>query len=669
VTGADPRDGSGDSKDSGGSAGAGESRDSGGSEGSGGRWPWTLASPGGAVAIEVRLDPDGSASYRVRHRDRTVVGPSRLGVVRTDQAFDAPLRLVRADEPVTVDDRYTMTHGKRRDVRAIGRARGLLFANSAGAQLAIDLRAYDDGVAFRYRFPDGTVDGPVTLTGELTTVTPADDGEAWLQPTQEPFVHGPAYEAPYAGVPIGTPSPGPAWDLPATFHSGDTWLLVAETDLHATCFGSRLAAEPRGRAYSFAPPLPGEGDGVGDVAARSTLPWTLPWRVVVVADRAGGLVESQLIDHLAEPARIGDPSWIRPGRVSWSWWSETDSPGNLERLRDFVDLAHEFGWEYSLVDANWTVHTEDDMRSLVRYATDRGVRLFLWYNSGGPHNRVTEQPRDRMHDRAVRRAELARIAAWGVAGIKVDFFHSDKQDGIARYLDILEDAADHRILVNFHGCTVPRGWTRTWPHLMTMEGVRGAETYIFDGEFPAVAPRHNTILPFTRNAAGPMDYTPVTFSDNRHPHRTTSGHELALAVVFESGLLHLADSAASYRAAPPVVRSVLAQVPVAWDETRCLAGEPGDHVVVARRHGPDWFVAGINGRAERTVVDLDLPGLAGDVPWLVVRDGAGRDDVTPTRHPGAEPVPVTMAPFGGFLATSRPGLSSLVVEPVYRTSR
>jgi hypothetical protein len=432
---------------------------------------------------------------------------------------------------------------------------------------------------------------------------------------------------------------------------------VTETGLRATSFGSRLGAEPRGRAYSFVPPLPGEGDGVGDVRAHATLPWTLPWRVIVVADGPGGLVESDLVHHLADPARIADPSWVRPGRVSWSWWSDNDSPGDLGALRDHVDLAHRFGWEYSLVDANWQVHGDDEMRALVRYAADRGVRLFLWYNSGGPHNHVTEQPRDRMHERSVRRAELAKIAGWGVAGIKVDFFHSDKQDGIARYLDILEDAAAHRIMVNFHGCTIPRGWTRTWPHLMTMEGVRGAETYIFDAQFPAAAPRHNTILPFTRNAVGPMDYTPVTFSDNRNRHITTAAHELALAVVFESGLLHLADSAASYRAARPEVARVLSDMPVAWDETRCLDGEPGSHVVIARRRGPDWYVAGINGRPGPRSVDLALAGLAGPgARWLCLGDAGGRDDLAVTRHrpsPGTD-TSLTMAAHGGFLATSRP---------------
>ncbi|MEV6491245.1 glycoside hydrolase family 97 catalytic domain-containing protein [Actinoplanes sp. NPDC051633] len=614
---------------------------------------WVLASPGGAVAIQVRLGVDGVLDYRVVHRNRPVVGWSRLGVVRTDQVFDAPLTLIAAGEQTTVQDRYTMMHGKQRDGRADGRARSLLFANAAGAELAVDLRAYDDGVAFRYRFPGV---GDMTLVRELTEVTPAEDGEAWLQPTQEPLEYGPAYEAPYGGVPIGTASSGPGWDLPAAFHTGNSWLLVAESGLDATCFGSRLAPVPHARTYSFAPPLAGEGDGHGSAEARSSLPWTLPWRAIVVADRPGGLVESQLVDHLAEPSRIPDPSWVQPGRVSWSWWSDNDSPRDLRRLRDFVDLAHDFGWEYSLVDANWTVHTDDDMRELVRYAADRDVRLFLWYNSGGPHNHVTEQPRDRMHDRTVRRAELAKIAQWGVAGIKVDFFHSDKQDGIARYLDILADAAEHRIMVNFHGCTIPRGWTRTWPHLMTMEGVRGAETYIFDEQFPAVAPRHNTILPFTRNAVGPMDYTPVTFSDNRYPHQTTPGHELALAVVFESGLLHFADSDRSYRSLPPEAAGVLSRVPAAWDETRCLTGVPGSHVVIARRRGDDWFVAGINGRSEPVAVDLDVAELTDpDTAWLVLSDASRGEDLTATSATAERAMSLVMAPYGGFLATTSRG--------------
>jgi hypothetical protein len=585
---------------------------------------WAVESPDGQVAIEVALGDDGALSYQVRHHGRTVVRPSRLGVV------DGAVTLAEAGPAGARAEAYEKVSGKQRSISVEFAERTLRFAPA----LEMDLRAYDDGVAFRYRIPGA---GTVTVERELTEVRPAGDGTVWQQPTQAPEEFGPAYEAPYAGRSIGTPSPGPAWDLPCAFHTAGSWLLAGESDLRAGFFGSHLDD-----GYAFVPPLPGEGDGVGGVDATVTLPWTSPWRFVVVGDRAGVLVESSLADHLATPSRLGDISWIRPGRVSWSWWSDTGSPRDLAKLRDFVDLAHEFGWEYSLVDANWNEHSEASMRELVRYAADRGVRLWLWYNSGGAHNHVTEQPRDRLTDRDVRRAELAKLAEWGVAGIKVDFFHSDKADGIARYLDILTDAAELKIMVNFHGCTIPRGWTRTWPHLLSMEGVRGAENYLFDPEFPAVAPRHNTILPFTRNAIGPMDYTPVTFTRTAHPHLTTGGHELALAVVFESGLLHLADSATAYRSLPPAVASALRHIPVVWDETRCLTGEPGSPVAVARRHGAEWWVGAISGEPSPATLDVDLAALAAG-PWHVIGD-----DLTGRPAGG----PFTVAPYGGFLATT-----------------
>jgi alpha-glucosidase len=615
---------------------------------------WSVPSPDGGLELEVVLDDAGRLTYRILRNDAEAVASSQLGVVRLDTTFDDRLEVVDEDAPGTVEDRYTVRHGKQltHDVRA--GARTVLVRNPDGARLAVDLRAYDDGVAFRYRFPDGG-DPAHTVLGELTTVTPAGPGRVWAQPTQEPGLFSPAYENPYAdGVPLGTESSGPAWDLPALFETPHAWLLVTEAGLDETFYGSRLGGRPQGGVYEFVPPQPGEGDGLGDVAAAGSIPWTLPWRIVVVTGSAGDAAASALVTHLAAASRVPDDGWIRPGRVSWSWWSDNSSPRHLDRLRDHVDLAAEFGWEYSLVDANWRVHSDEELVELVGYARQRGVRLWLWYNSGGPNNRVTEQPRDRMFDREVRRAEFAKLADWGVAGVKVDFFHSDKQESIGRYLGILEDAAEQRIMVNFHGCTIPRGWSRTWPHLMTMEGVRGAETYIVDDTFAAEAPVQNTILPFTRNAVGPMDYTPVTFGDVTHPHLTTGAHELALAVVFESGLLHLADSAASYRALRPDIAEELRLVPVGWDETRFLVAEPGRCVVVARRHGDTWWVAGINGLDAPRRLAVALAELTGaDRTWKVVSDGDSRDTFAVREHrPVYGVFSVNLAARGGLFARS-----------------
>ena len=613
---------------------------------------WSVRSPDGRLELDVVRDVAGRLSYRVLYHGAEVVAPSRLGVVRLDTTFDEALDVVDEGAPDTVLDRYHLRHGKqlRHSVRA--GARSVLVRNADGARLALDLRAYGDGVALRYRFPDSS-DRTLTVLGELTTVSPAGPGRVWAQPTQEPGVFAPAYENPFVdGVPLGTDSSGPGWNLPALFETPQAWLLVTEAGLDETFYGSRLGGRPQQGVYAFVPPQPAEADGLGDVAAASRGPWTLPWRIVVVAGSAGQVAASALVTHLAAASRVANDSWVRPGRVSWSWWSENASPRDLGRLRDYVDLAAEFGWEYSLVDANWSVHSDEEMTELVGYARQRGVGIWLWYNSGGPNNRVTEQPRDRMFDREVRRAELAKLAAWGVPGIKVDFFHSDKQEGIARYLGILEDAADHHIMVNFHGCTIPRGWSRTWPLLMTMEGVRGAETYLFSEDFPAEAPLQNTILPFTRNAVGPMDYTPVTFGDVTHPHLTTGAHELALAVVFESGLLHLADAATSYRALHPDVAAELRLVPVAWDETRFLVSEPGRCVVVARRSGQTWWVAGVNGLNEPRRVEVALAELSGvDRTWKVVSDGESRDAFAVRTHrPTYGVLLVNLAPRGGLFA-------------------
>jgi alpha-glucosidase len=313
------------------------------------------------------------------------------------------------------------------------------------------------------------------------------------------------------------------------------------------------------------------------------------------------------------------------------------------------------GWEYMLVDANWDIMDNGNIHDVLRHAKQKGVGVLLWYNSGGPHNVVTEKPRDTLTSKEVRRHELGLLKKWGVKGIKVDFFQSDKQNVMALYHGILEDAADFQIMVNFHGCTLPRGWERTYPHLMSMEAVRGEECYIFDDKYPERAPIQNTILPFTRNAVGPMDYTPVTFSNNKNPRRTTAAHELALSVLFETGWLHFADKAASYLELSGAPKEFLKQVPVTWDETRFVAGEPGQLAIVARRHGDTWYCAGVNGQNQRREERVRFGSwlAKGSYQVSLITDGADAKSFgseTKTFEAGQE-LAVKMLPYGGFAAT------------------
>ena len=212
----------------------------------------------------------------------------------------------------------------------------------------------------------------------------------------------------------------------------------------------------------------------------------------------------------------------------------------------------------------------------------------------------------------------------GVAGVKIDFFESEKQNMIQYYLDILEDAAQFEMMVYFHGCIVPRGWSRTYPNLMTYEAVRGAEWYNNGPEFSVTAPEHNTILPFTRNVVGAMDYTPVTFTNSQFPHHTSYGHELALSVIFESPLQHLADRPEGYYELPDEAKTFLKEVPTAWDNTKLIDGYPGQEVTMARQKGDTWYIGGISAseRQEKTKkIKLDFLKEGVNYRAVIIADG------------------------------------------------
>jgi hypothetical protein len=255
-------------------------------------------------------------------------------------------------------------------------------------------------------------------------------------------------------------------------------------------------------------------------------------------------------------------------------------------------------WEYCLVDANWDIMQGGNIKQLVDYANTKNIGILMWYNSGGKHNTVSERPRDIISDRTRCAAEFAKLRKWGVKGVKIDFWQSDKQNIIALYHDVLTLAAENHLLVNLHGCTLPRGWSRTYTNLISLEAVKGEEAYLFDQEYPEKAPVQNSILPFTRNVVGPMDYTPVVFSNLRNKHLTTASHELALSVIYNSGIVHFADNEKSYRSLPAFVKDFLKNVPVTFDETILLEGYPGKHIIIAARKGEKWFLAGINSKNE-----------------------------------------------------------------------
>lgn len=609
---------------------------------------FSLLFDGESVAYRVdRLTPDGAANV--------VIDRSPLGITRGGQDFRRGFELVGASAVTEQSGVYRMVSGKQLDVRTRARQRVFTFRKGTSGLMTITVRAMRDGVAFRYGFP-GPAGAQDSLTGEATGFR-LPPGRAWMQPYQRVATWAPAYESDYRnGIATGTTAPETVgWALPMLFHTSDSWVLVTEAGLDRTSYGVHVEQRAEGGLYRVRLPEEEETYGVAPQAAAITLPWTSPWRVLIIGSTLGTIVESTMVTDLAQPQAFGDVSWIKPGRVSWSWWSDMTSPRDYQKVFPFVDLASRLHWEYSLLDAGWQqMANGGDATELVEYAKARGVGLIAWYNSGGAHNQAQDGPRDLMVDPETRRAEMKRIAALGFRGIKVDFMLSDKQYVIGLYQDILRDAYANRLFVDFHGATIPRGWQRTYPNLLSMEAVRGSEQY-GDSVFQRNAAIYNTIYPFTRNVIGSMDYTPMIFGDapDRLPHLTTNPHELALSVVFESGLQHFVSTPAMIDAQPDYVKEFLTAVPTAWDETRFVDGYPGQLAVLARRRGADWYVGAITSDTMVSVTEVPLRFLgAGTYDVALISDGEDVDKFAYATETliRRDTMTVELAPRGGFVA-------------------
>lgn len=620
---------------------------------------WELLSPDSQIKMTVFKDTVSENNQKLLYQvdairngeEIALVNPSPLGIETSVHQFTTDLNLTEATPITNINETYSVITGKQSEINNIANELALTFSNPAGQPIQLVLRAYNDGVAFRYNFP-GDSSQSYTIIDEATGFSIPGNGKAWIQPYDTVTKYTPAYEKFYMNaIDIGMTSPRPeGWCFPALFNTNNHWILLTEAGMSKSFYGAHLNPEAPNGTYTIRMPEAEEGMGQGPQEASAKLPWSTIWRVLIIGDNLGTVVESNLVRNLNEPNQLGTPDWIDPGIASWSWWSDHDSPQNYESLRSFVDLAADMGWKYFLVDANWDLMQGGDVKQLIDYAKTKDVGILMWYNSGGAHNTVTERPRSRMLDPETRMAEMQKLQEWGVRGIKVDFFQSDKPFMMELYKAIIRDAADHEIMVNFHGCTIPRGWSRTYPNLMTMESVFGAEAYSFNETYPENAPWHNTILPATRNVVGPMDYTPVTFSDQQYPHITTYGHEIALSVVFESGIQHFADRVSAYRNLPNEPKSFLMNVPVTWDETRYVMGTPGKEMVIARRKGNDWYVGGINGEDQEKQMTIPLDFLNGSYQSVLITD-----DNTPRSWQSEQnddisgQTSVTLLPYGGFV--------------------
>ncbi len=625
---------------------------------------WQVTSPDAKIRATLqRIEPDGTLKYNVEYLEnnqiQTIIEPSNLGITRIDQSFINGLTF-EGSSTATIDENYTMSIGKQLQLRNNANEITLNFHNSNNSKFQVTFRAYNDGVAVRYRFPE-TSNNTYYVTEDRTTFQiPVNNSKTWIQGYDN---FRPVYEKLYEnGLNLNQAiNQFNGLAFPALFQTPNAWVLLTEADLDEKFYASHLSSYFGNGTFSIAAPSPDDGNSYAAYAG-STLPWTMPWRVIMIGKQLNNVVESNLVSHVSKASQITNTTWIQPGISTWSWWSDLGSPTNFIKLKSFIDLAAELNLPYSLIDANWNqMGNGGDINALITYANSKNVKLWLWYNSGGPSNDQPEQPRDLMHIQSARRQEFARIHALGIKGVKIDYFQSDKQELMKLYIDILKDAAEYELMVNFHGNVIPKGWSRTYPNLVAMEAVKGAEAYIFDGNFLPNAPRHHTILPFTRNVIGPMDYTPTIIGWRRGvEHLTTDVHEIALLHTFESGVTHLVDRVESYLgdsdepSLPTLAKTIISNLPTAWDETRLVEGFPGTHIVMARRKGENWYISGING--ENQVRNVSLPMLfvtTGDYTKQLLIDGLNpRDIISSEENYQAQPsntININMQPYGGFM--------------------
>ena len=537
---------------------------------------------------------------------------------------------------------YQMLAGKK--LHCTNQAREYKADLGSGLQLVV--RLYNDGLVFRYELKGM---GGQPLPKELTTYVIPEGTRRWMMQWADsyegffPLTTTSKVKAvpSYSARTISSEGYNLHWSYPLLIEPADgVFVLLSEANIERQQSASSLfnGEGEQGELFRVTP-------DTNEVPLTDD--WHSPWRVAIIGE-AADLIASTLITDVSEPCQWEDVSWIKPGVVSWIYWAYNHGSNDYNIIKKYVDMAVTLKLPYVLIDAEWDeMQDGKTIEDAVAYANSQGIRPLIWYNSSVGWVDGAPGPKYRLNKPEDREKEFAWCEKIGVAGVKIDFFSGDTELNMTYCIDLLESAAKHHLLVNFHGATIPRGWQRTYPNLLSTEGVYGAEWYNNVPTFTDKAASHNAILPFTRNVIGPMDYTPCTFSDSQHPHITSNAHELALTILYESGLQHLADKPESYLAQPQQVLDFLSRLPNVWDETRFVSGYPGESVVLARRSGDTWYVAGINGSDEPKTLTTDLSFIENPGNIQMFTDTAERPweikttDVLPTS--------VVCQPRGGFV--------------------
>ncbi len=533
------------------------------------------------ISMSAQTSPNGKLKAE-KFDDHITVSYKQNG--KWQEIYTAEFKGINGGDTRNIKDDYMMLSGKRR--HCVNKGKESAYSLQSGGVLLV--RVYNDGVAFRKVGRESMndkseIDVPITIPYYINNwMMNWTDGAESFYPKNRSFKQGDHLS------------------YPALFEfPNNVFGLLTEADIHHDQAASSFYSLDGKNKFNIV------HDKNEQNAKLSS------WKVMIIGQMSD-VVESTLVTDLSEPCKLTDTSWIEPGVVSWVYWAYNHGSNDLNIIKKYVDLAATLRLPYVLIDAEWDAMKDGkSIEDAVNYAKEKGVKPMIWYNSSVGWVNGAPTPKYRLNKPEDREKEFAWCESLGVVGVKVDFFSGDNNMNMAYSIDLMESAAKHHLLINFHGATFPRGWMRTYPNLLTTEAVYGAEWYNNVPTFTNRAAAHNATLPFTRNVIGSMDYTPCAFSDSQHPHITSHAHELALTALFESGLQHLADRPESFLAQPQEVKNYLGELPAAWDETVFLGGYPAESAIIARKSGTTWYIAGINGTDQEQTLTFSTKRLKG----------------------------------------------------------
>ena len=574
--------------------------------------------------------------------DVPMLDRSPLGLTTSHADWTKGLSLVKYERG-TRTDQYKLRKIKQSEVSYKANTLLLELQNVEKNALSVEFQVSNNNIAFRYLIPQQGETSAIVVKSEATGFDFPAGTTTFICPQSASMVGWkrtkPSYEEEYSfdGELTAPSRYGQGFTFPCLFHEGDKgWVLVSETGLNSDYCASHLSDATPSGLFTIAFPMEGENNGFGSTGAQMGLPNATPWRTITLGKTLQPIVETTIpwdvVEELYEPVIP-----YTTARNTWSWIVWQDASINFADQVTYINLAADLGWEGCLIDGGWLTNIgREGMERLFEYCREKHVRPWVWYNSNGGWNDAPQCAKNCMHNPIARKREMAWLLENGVQGIKVDFFAGDKQETIRLYEAILSDANDYSLQVIFHGCTLPRGWERMYPNYVSSEAVLASENLIFGQHACDYEAQNACLHPFVRNTVGSMEFGGTLLQKrlNRDANggttrRTSDIFELATAIAFQSCVQNFALTPRDLKNQPAFEIDFMKQVPTTWDETRFIDGYPGKYIVLARRHGTEWFVVAMNAEKEAKTLTLTLPMFKAQTGLVYLHDGA--DGQTPTQ--------------------------------------